>query len=436
MPSLVLTDRALNGLKPKPGQQFELFDRSTPGLSLRVSPGGAKCFSLCYRIAGCNRRLTIGRYPLVTLAEARKRARDALTQVARGLDPANEKIRVREQYASRLVPAVLDDFIEHHAKRKTRNWKETERILRSEFAAPWRKLPITLITRQAINSLVDDIVRRGTPSAANHAFAEIRKVLNWAVGQGYLSHSPCLGMKAPSKVVTRDRVLSDVEVTAVWLAAEKMGWPFGRVVHLLLLTAQRRDEVSGLRWADLNSEQRLWTQPAMRNKAGRLHVVPLSPLAFETIRSLPRVHAELIFPARGKDRPLSGFSKWKRTLDDLSGVTGWTLHDLRRTAATGMAGLAVPPHIVELILNHQGGVLGGIAGIYNRFQYLDDRRLALDRWCQHVEELIQRPVADCSTSFLPTAARPSSTAALPERAAVTGLPEASRKEQRRKATRT
>ena len=124
------------------------------------------------------------------------------------------------------------------------------------------------------------------------------------------------------------------------------------------------------------------------NKSGRTHIVPLSDLSLETIRSLRRVHDELVFPARGKDNPVSGYCKWKRKLDELSGVEGWTLHDLRRTAATGMAQLKVPVHIIELVLNHRAKLLSGMAGIYNRHEYLDEQRDALDRWARHVENLV------------------------------------------------
>jgi integrase len=308
----------------------------------------------------------------------------------RGIDPANEKKLARDSYQSRLFPTVLDDFIENYAKRKTRSWRETDRILHQEFVAVWRKLPITQITRHTMNSVLDAIVKRGTPSAANHAFAAIRRFFNWCVERGHLDHSPCIGMKAPSKVVSRDRVLKDEELAAIWLAAEKMGWPFGSLVQLLILTGQRRNEISGLCWQHLDLDQGLWTQPAEGNKSARVHVVPLSPLASQIIRSLPRVHDKFVFPARGKDNPISGFSKWKRKLDELSGVRNWTLHDLRRTAATGMAALSVPPHIVELVLNHQSGTLGGIAGIYNRFQYLEERREALELWSKHFEDIIRK----------------------------------------------
>jgi integrase len=390
MPSVIFSDLFLKRLKPNPSGQFQRFDKKTPGLGIRVSPGGTKAFVLCYRVARRNRRLALGRYPTMSLSEARERAREGLGQVARGIDPANEKSLARDTYQSSLFPTVLDDFIENYAKRKTRSWRETDRILHQEFVAVWRKLPITQITRHTMNSVLDAIVKRGTPSAANHAFAAIRRFFNWCVERGHLDHSPCIGMKAPSKVVSRDRVLKDEELAAIWLAAEKMGWPFGSLVQLLILTGQRRNEISGLCWQHLDLDQGLWTQPAEGNKSARVHVVPLSPLASQIIRSLPRVHDKFVFPARGKDNPISGFSKWKRKLDELSGVRNWTLHDLRRTAATGMAALSVPPHIVELVLNHQSGTLGGIAGIYNRFQYLEERRQALERWSEHLDAVIRK----------------------------------------------
>lgn len=255
MPSVLFTDRSIRQLKPIPGHQIEVFDRKEKGLTMRVNSGGTKAFFAVYKIGGRNCRLGLGRYPTVSLAEARQRAREALAQVARGLDPATEKLRERKDYQKSLFPAVLDDFIENYAKRKTRSWRQTERILRRAFAGPWRKLPVAHISKSTINQVLDGMISR--PSAANRAFAAIRKFLNWCVERGYLEHSPCLGMKTPSKVISRDRVLSDEELTAIWLAAEKMGWPFGRAAQLLVLTAQRGDEVSGIRFQDIDQEEGL-----------------------------------------------------------------------------------------------------------------------------------------------------------------------------------
>ena len=244
------------------------------------------------------------------------------------------------------------------------------------------------MTKQRIHDRLDEIVKHSGPSAANHAFAVIRRLFNWCVDRGYLEKSPCAGMKAPAKTVERKRVLTGDELSDVIHAADKMGYPFGPFTQILVLTGQRRDEVSGMRWRDLDLENGLWTQPEGSNKSEREHIVPLNRLAVETIRALPRLHDEFVFPARGKDRPISGYSKWKRKLDGVSGVKNWTLHDLRRTAATGMAALKVQLHVVELILNHRSRQLSGVAGIYNRHQYLEERREALELWGQHIERLI------------------------------------------------
>lgn len=413
MASVIFSDLFLKRLKPNPGGQFQRFDKKTPGLGIRVSPGGTKAFVLCYRIARRNRRLALGRYPTMSLSEARERAREGLGQVARGIDPANEKCLARDTYQSSLFPNVLDAFIESYAKRKTRSWHETEAILRREFEKPWRRLPINQITKQTINAALDDIVKRGTPSAANHAFAAIRRLLNWTVERGYLDHSPCIGMKAPCKVVSRDRVVSNEELAAIWRAAEKMGWPFGSLVQLLILTGQRRSEVGGLCWQHLNLQHRIWAQPAECNKSARPHLVPLSPLAMQVIQPLPRLNDEFVFPARGRNNPLSGYSKWKRKLDDVSGVRAWTLHDLRRTAATGMAAIAIAPHIIEAVLNHRSGVLGGIAGNYNRFEYLDERRDALELWSQHVESIIRNSRPKIESPHIDAARREVGSGPLP-----------------------
>ena len=278
---------------------------------------------------------------------------EALSQVAKGIDPQSDKLKARENYQTNLFSEVANEFIENHAKRNTKSWQETERILRNEFVRPWGKFQVQTITKQRIHDRLDEIVKRNGPSAANHAFAVIRRLFNWCVDRGYLEKSPCAGMKAPAKTVERKRVLTADELSDVIHAADKMGYPFGPFTHILVLTGQRRDEVSGMRWRDLDLENGLWTQPEGSNKSEREHIVPLNRLAIETIRALPRLHDEFVFPARGKDRPISGYSKWKRKLDRFSGVKNWTLHDLRRTATTGMAALKVPLHVVELILNHR-----------------------------------------------------------------------------------
>jgi integrase len=229
--------------------------------------------------------------------------------------------------------------------------------------------------------VLDGIVARKAPIAANGALAAVRKLFNWAVERGYVSASPCAGTQRPSKAISRERVLSDAELAAVWQAAIATPYPFGPVVQLLVLTAQRRGEVIGMLWSELDLEQGLWTIPAQRTKSNRQHQVPLPSAAVTLLEGLPRLHDEVVFPARGNpNQPSSGFSKWKRALDRASNTSGWRIHDLRRSVSTMMAEMGIAPHIIERILNHQQGQLGGVAGIYNRFAYLPEMRAALEKW--------------------------------------------------------
>jgi integrase len=310
-----------------------------------------------------------------------------MLQVADGKDPATEKQRTRAQYNKRLFGLLADEFIEGYAKRKTRGWPETQRLLKREFVSVWADWPIADVSRTDVLKVLNAIVARGSPSAANHALAAIRKMFNWAIEQGYIDRSPCLGINAPSRINSRDRVLSDSELAKVWAAAEAMGYPYGRIVQLLILTGQRRGEVTGMRWSELDLRAAHWSIPAQRTKAGRSHQLPLNARAVQLLRALPRVHDERVFPARGKDNSASGFSKWKRTLDELAEVDDWRVHDLRRTVASGMAQLKVAPHVIERVLNHTTGTLGGVAGIYNRFGYLPEMKDALGNWESHLNRI-------------------------------------------------
>ena len=393
MSSTVLTDLAVRNLKPITGRQVDVYDSRIRGLAVRVSPLGTKAFVVWYRIGNKARRLTLGRFPTMSLAEARKRAQEALLQVADGKDPAAEKQRARAEYGGNLFGTLVDEFIETYAKRKTRGWAETDRLLKREFVSLWATWPIHTISRQDVTKVLNGIVKRGSPSAANHALAAIRKMFNWAIEHGHVDRSPCFGIKAPSKLKSRDRVLTEEELVCIWQAAEKMGYPYGDIVQLLILTAQRRNEVTGMRWTELDLVKATWTIPAERTKPGRTHELPLSDMTLRLLQSLPRVHDDLVFPARGKDNPASGFSKWKRALDGIADIGAWRIHDIRRTVASGLAQLKVPPHIIEKILNHTTGTLGGVAGIYNRFGYLSEMKDALDHWANQLARMTAAEVS-------------------------------------------
>jgi integrase len=213
-------------------------------------------------------------------------------------------------------------------------------------------------------------------------------LFNWAVGRGILEKSPCVGLSKPSQgEKSRDRVLSDEELRRVVFAARQSDRPYGAIVELLALTGQRRTEVGNMGWKELDLEKGMWTIPASRAKNGKKHMVHLSPRALEIINA-QELHGELVFPTSDR-KPFIAFSRAKRAFDEASGVTDWVLHDLRRTVVSGMAGLGVAPHVADKILNHQSGTISGVAAVYQRHEFLAERKNAIDLWSSHVGGLVQ-----------------------------------------------
>lgn len=382
----VLTDAKIRALKPVSNKQLDISDEKIPGFGIRVSPKGTKTFSLVYRFDTRQRRLNLGRYPILSLSEARKAAQAALREVSLGTDPAREKEKHKNDVFE--FKNFVNQFIEDYAKRRNKSWRETQRLLEKEFVVFWGKRDLRSIEKRDVTKTLDGIVKRGSPSLANHAFAAVRKLFNWAVERDFIEVSPCTGLRAPSKFVKSDRVLSDAELIQVWHGAEEMSYPYGRIVQLLILTGQRIGEVSSIEWNDIDTEENVWNIPADRNKSGRFHRLPLSPQAFNIIKLIPRIDDVLLFPARGRNTPVSGFSKWKRKIDELSQVNDWKIHDIRRTVATGMARAKVQPFIVERVLNHRSGEISGVAEVYNRYSYADEMGEALEQWGHYVQHLV------------------------------------------------
>ena len=383
----MLTELTVRKLKAKSHDRVEIWDEKLPGFGLRASVSGTKTFVLMYYFRGRKRRLTLGRYPIVSLTQARQQAISALAKLGSGCDPQSGPARVAGDY--RFAEKVTE-FVEAHCNRHNResHARETERILHGRFVSAWGTRDVREITKGDVLRVLDAIVTAGTPSAANHALSAIRKFFSWAVERGLAELNPCSGISRPAPATARERVLSLSEIGRVWRASGSHGGPYSQIVRLLLLTAQRRGEVVGMRWTELDMASTLWSIPASRTKNKRAQIVPLSPLAMTVLAEAPR-HKEFVFPARGNDETtISGFSKMKRAFDETSGVIDWTLHDLRRTAATHMASLGVAPHVIERILNHTSGTLGGVAGIYNRFSYLQDMRSALELWATHVGNIV------------------------------------------------
>jgi integrase len=393
MAAHALTDMAIRNVALPERGQVEIWDSRIAGFGIRVSAQGTKSFVLVYRFQRKSRRLTLGRYPTLSLADARKMAAQALRQLALGSDPASDRIQKQAENPS-LTPSVVDavdEYIDKYARPKNKDWATTRDILRREYVGVWRDRALNEISSTDVMSVIDGVVSRSSTATGHNRFVYARHFFDWCVGRGYITVSPMAKLKPPPKARDRDRVLTEKELSRVIGAAHAMQYPYGVIVRILILTAQRRNEVSGMCWSEIDPDAREWSLTADRTKSSRQHVVPLTQAVWDMLCDLPRVHEAYVFPARGKNCAVSGFSKWKRTIDELSGVTDWRLHDLRRTAATGMARLGVAPHVIERILNHNRGTFGGVAGVYNRFGYLPEMRAALEVWADFVQSLHSQP---------------------------------------------
>ena len=308
-----------------------------------------------------------------------------------------------------LVETVAATFIDRYAKKQTREktWGETERILNREVVDPWRGRRLSAIKRADVHDLLDKIVDRGAPIVANRTLSALRRMCSWAVERGLVEASPCEKVRAPAAETSRDRVLTDDEIRAAWAAFEGVGWPFGPLAQLLLLTGQRLREVGEARWSEIDFAAKTWTIPKERAKNGIAHEVPLSEAALRILDALPRVEAgrrpaAFIFTANGRSA-VSGFSRAKVAFDKamlaalrkaarepakVEAPGPWTMHDLRRTAASGMAGLGIAPHVVEAVLNHKSGSIKGVAAVYNRYSYGAEKRAALEAWGRYLDGLV------------------------------------------------
>lgn len=387
MPKLKLTKRAIDDLRPGDTDQF-YWDTDVTGLAVKVSPKGKKTFMVQYRPGGRGtptRKVFLGPYGVTTLHKAKIEARRILGLRAEGRDPALERKRAKERSISDKFSDVAAAFLAQHAS-QNRTVAETKRILDCDILPFWSKRSIHEIGKQDVHVLLDKVENRGSPVMANRLLAVLRKLFNWCVSRGTISASPCDGIGAPHREKTRDRVLSDEELVALINGARQMGGGFGAIVQTLVFTAQRRNEVSEMTWAELDLDNDLWTIPSSRTKNEKPHFVHLSCQAKAVLATVPNL-GEFVFTSNGKT-PFSGFSKSKKRLDEIAGIEDWRLHDIRRTVTSGMARLGIAPHVADKILNHQSGTISGVAAVYQRHEFLDERRKALEAWGNYVQALL------------------------------------------------
>jgi integrase len=381
---MALTKLAVDNAKPC-GKRYELPDsgsRGIPGFALRVGETGVRSYVLRYRVAGRQRRVTIGLATVLTLAEARERARKIVDQARKGVDPAQE---MRERQRD-TVAAVAKEYIDRHVRPNLKSVRQTERRLNSDVVKAWGDRPISSITRRDVVALVDRIHDRA-PVSANRTLQLLHRFFAWALKREILEANPAAGVDLPHKEWSRKRTLSEDELRRVWRAFEGMGWPWGDFGRLVILSGARRSEWAEAHWSEIDFESALWRLPPARSKTGEGRELPLVPAMLGILEAAPRVGGEtLIFPSSRAGRPISGFSKALRRVHDASGTSGWHWHDCRRTLRTNLGRVGVLPHIGERVLGHAFGKQ--IERVYDLHRYSAQVREALLLWSADLERIV------------------------------------------------
>ncbi|WP_068111260.1 tyrosine-type recombinase/integrase [Tropicimonas marinistellae] len=400
-----LTAKAVEAAKPDQEKRREIPDPALSGLYLVVQPSGAKSWALRYRYAGKPRKLTLGKWPLMGVAEARAAASDAIDAVEHGRDPSADKratkaARLEAQLAERdKVKTLICQYDKRHLS-TLRSGKTVRRELDRHVVSQWGDRDVGDIVRRDVIDLLDDLADSGRAVTANRVRAYLSKFFNWCIERDILEASPMTGVKPVAKEKSRDRVLNDDEIRWLWMACEAEGQPWGPMAKVLLLTGQRLGEVTAMTDNEITGD--LWHLTAERTKNGLAHDVPLSKPVRDTLAAVERIVGQggYIFTTTGRT-PVSGFHKARNTLarrmaEVAEGETGqpveiphWTFHDLRRTAATGIARLGIPVRVTEAVLNHVSGTGGGIVAVYQRHDYADEKRAALDAWARFVVDLVE-----------------------------------------------
>lgn len=408
-----LTDAKIRSLKPhKSGKIYDEKDTQVPGLRVRVMPSGQRTFVLLARFPSSPNptRRALGSYPVLSLEDAREKAVAWRKMIRRGVDPGVQEERDRQatlRQQRTTFTAVAEDFIKDKLPTE-RKGREVERELRREFLPRWGKRPIAEITAQDVRDVVKAAKDRGAPYQAHNLLVLARRLFSWAIDQqSYgLEASPCERLKPKAIIgrkIFRTRILSDEEVRLFWRAAGRLGYPYGPLFRMLVLTGQRKSEVAEARWSEIDLTKKLWTIPAERMKADATHLVPLSDNVVALLQSLPRFKkGDHVFSTTFGVKPVNGFSKAKDRLDRrmLRGaraltrvrqsaqparIDPWVIHDIRRTMRTGLSALPVPDLVRELVIAH---TKPGLHKVYDQHAYLDEKRRALDLWAAQLRSII------------------------------------------------
>jgi integrase len=376
------------------------FDDDLPGFGVRLRRGGSRSFVVQYKTRGKHRRMPLGAASAIDLGKARSSARDILAAVRLGRDPAGEKLEARSKIEASFASLLPRFLARQRSRLKPRSYEETERHLLAH-AKPLHGLGVEKIDRRMIALRLGEIAERNGPAAANRVRASLSAYFAWLLREGILEANPVLNTNHAPENGARSRVLSDNDLVAIW---QNLGEEdnYSSIVKLLLLTGARRDEIASLRWPEIDLAGALITLGPARTKNRREHLIPMAPAALDILRAQPRrlnadgTPRELVFGHGAR-----GFQNWSLAKADLdariaaagSPITDWRLHDFRRVISTTMhERLGVMPHVVESVLGH---AIRGVAGIYNRSSYLEPKRIALEKWANHVIALAtgERPAS-------------------------------------------
>ena len=354
--SVRFTDAYIKSLKPT-ASRYDLYDANLAGFGIRVSPSGAKSWMALSRNLGRKTRVTLGRYPQMSLGIARQRAMNTLMEMADGEFQRSAKFQLFEH--------ALEDWYKRD-QAQNKGFLQVRNAMELHVRPYLKDFKLANVEKRDIIKIIDRIAMKA-PTQANRVLAFTKRFFNWCVSRDLLAISPANGIAKAKTEVSRDRVLSKDELTAIYSATFEMPYPFGPLLRILTLTGQRLNEVAGSSWAEIDLDAAKWELPRDRSKNKTSHVVHLSSPVLDELHGLinPASH-DLIFTTTGNS-PVSGFSKAKKKLDEISGVKDWRLHDLRRTFATvATETLGYEPVVVDRVLNHVSGSVKGIAAVYQK----------------------------------------------------------------------
>jgi integrase len=407
MPKEKFTQDAVARFQPQE-KEVTYWDLMLPGFGVRVSPKGRKTWIVVYRVKDGRQRMeTLGTIATVPKVEAaRNLARASMIKARAGTDPIDERREAAAADAAKpTVNYIADGYLARLMERRRASTVfHTRRIIDLRVRPKWGDRYASEITRAQVRAVVEEVMAKplrkkvGRPTAeASTTLGIIERMFGYAVAEDLMTENPAKGIANPHILTARDRVLSDDEIKLFWSACEQLGWPYGPLFKLLLVTGQRRQEVASMRWSELDLDKRLWSLPKERTKNNKAHDIPLSDAAVEIVEGLCNL-GPLVFPAPRSGHSVQHYSDARQRLDAIMGrecdpIPHWVLHDLRRTAATGLQRLGIRLEVTEACLNHVSGSRSGIVGVYQRHNWADEKRAALEAWGRFIEALVKPELA-------------------------------------------